>query len=83
MTVRIREIVERGHHTGSQTAVRWAVVLGLPLLGLAAVFGFDAVLGAFVAGVILRRYAPPGEENRLAPKIEAIGFGYFIPLFSS
>ena len=81
MTVRISAIVERGHQTSSQTAVRWTVVLLLFLLGLAAVFGLDAVLGAFVAGVVLRRYAPPGEGNKLAPKIEAIGFGFFIPLF--
>jgi Kef-type K+ transport system membrane component KefB len=81
MTDRVAAIVERGHQTSSQTAVRWTVVLLLFLLGLAAVFGLDAVLGAFVAGVVLRRYAPPGEGNKLAPKIEAIGFGFFIPLF--
>lgn len=81
LTARVREIMERGHSTSSQTAVRWTVVLMLFLLGLAAVFGLDAVLGAFVAGVLLRRYAPPGPGNRLAPKIEAIGFGFFIPLF--
>lgn len=81
MTDRVSAIVERGHQTSSQTAVRWTVVLLLFLLGLAAVFGLDAVLGAFVAGVVLRRYAPPGEGNKLAPKIEAIGFGFFIPLF--
>jgi Kef-type K+ transport system membrane component KefB len=81
MTDRVRELMERGHHTSSQTAVRWTVVLLLSLLGLAAVFGLDAVLGAFVAGALLRRYAPPSENNRLAPKIEAIGFGFFIPLF--
>ena len=81
MTERVKAIVDRGHQTSSQTAVRWTVVLLLFLLGLAATFGLDAVLGAFVAGVVLRRYAPPGEGNRLAPKIEAIGFGFFIPLF--
>jgi Kef-type K+ transport system membrane component KefB len=81
MTERVAAIIERGHQTSSQTAVRWTVVLLLFLLGLAAVFGLDAVLGAFVAGVVLRRYAPPGEGNKLAPKIEAIGFGFFIPLF--
>jgi len=81
MTDRVKAIVDRGHQTSSQTAVRWTVVLLLFLLGLAAKFGLDAVLGAFVAGVVLRRYAPPGEGNRLAPKIEAIGFGFFIPLF--
>lgn len=81
MTDRMLALMDRGHHTSSQTAVRWTVVLLLFLLGLAASFGLDAVLGAFVAGVILRRYAPPGERNRLAPKIEAIGFGFFVPLF--
>jgi Kef-type K+ transport system membrane component KefB len=81
MTERVQQIVARGHSTSSQTAVRWTVVLLLFLLGLAAVFGLDAVLGAFVAGVLLRRYAPPGDGNKLAPKIEAIGFGFFIPLF--
>jgi Kef-type K+ transport system membrane component KefB len=81
MTERVTAIVARGHQTSSQTAVRWTVVLLLFLLGAAAWFGLDAVLGAFVAGVILRRYAPPGDGNKLAPKIEAIGFGFFIPLF--
>ena len=39
------------------------------------------MLGAFVAGVILRRTRRPSSDNRLMPKIEAIGFGFFIPLF--
>ena len=81
MTDRLRELMDRSHHTSSQTAVRWTVVLLLFLLTIASLFGFDAVLGAFVAGVILRRYSPPGAENRLMPKVEAIGFGFFIPLF--
>jgi Kef-type K+ transport system membrane component KefB len=80
-TGRMAELFERGHHTSSQTAVRWTVVLMLFLLTLASVFGFDAVLGAFVAGVILRKYSPPSSTNRLTPKIEALGFGFFIPLF--
>ncbi len=78
---RLAAIVERGEHTSSQTAVRWTMVLLLGLLLITAKFGFDAVLGAFVAGVILRRYSPVGESNRLTPKMEAIGFGFFIPLF--
>ncbi|MGD9954612.1 MAG: cation:proton antiporter [Candidatus Nanopelagicales bacterium] len=81
MTERVRDVMARGHHTSSQTAVRWTVVLMLVLLVVASYFGFDAVLGAFVAGVILRRYSPPGAENRVLPKVEAIGFGFFIPLF--
>lgn len=80
-TERLVEVVNRGHSTSSQTAVRWTVVLLLTLLVLSSEFGFDAVLGAFIAGVILRRYSPPSEANKLLPKIEAIGFGLFIPLF--
>jgi Kef-type K+ transport system membrane component KefB len=80
-TGRVRELLDRGHHTSSQTAVRWTVVLMMSLLVIAMFFGFDAVLGAFIAGVILRTYSPPGEANRLIPKVEALGFGFFIPLF--
>ncbi len=80
-TQRVLDLLERGHHTSSQTAVRWTVVLMLGLLVVAIFFGFDAVLGAFVGGVILRTYSPPGEANRTIPKVEALGFGFFIPLF--
>ncbi|MFN8168918.1 MAG: cation:proton antiporter [Candidatus Nanopelagicales bacterium] len=81
MTQRVRELMDRGHTTSSQTAVRWTVLLLIGLLTLASFFGLDAVLGAFIAGVILRQYAPPSSYNRLMPKVEAIGFGFFIPLF--
>ncbi len=81
MSERVRELLDKGHMTSSQTAVRWTVVLLLGLLTIAARFGLDAVLGAFIAGVILHRYAPPGPTNRLMPKVEGLGFGFFIPLF--
>ena len=80
-TAKILAIIERGHKTSSQTAVRSTMLLILGLLFVSTVMGFDAVLGAFVAGLIVRRYAPEHLENKLIPKIEAIGFGFFIPLF--
>ena len=78
---RIREILERGHHTSSQTALRFTMLLMILLLSLAGYFGLDVVLGAFIAGVIFRRFSPPSEESVLQVRIEAIGFGFFIPLF--
>ncbi|MCF8551502.1 MAG: cation:proton antiporter [Candidatus Nanopelagicales bacterium] len=78
---RIKEILERGHGTSSQTAVRFSVLLVVILLTVASVFGLDAVLGAFIAGVIVRRFAPPSEESKLSVRIESIGFGFFIPIF--
>ena len=80
-TDRVRKIFERGHNTSSQTALRFALLLIIVLLTIASEFGLDAVLGAFIAGVIVRRFAPPSEESKLSVRIESIGFGFMIPLF--
>ncbi len=77
----MRAILERGHHTSSQTALRFTMLLLILLLALAGTFGLDVVLGAFIAGIIVRRFAPPTADSVLQGKIEAIGFGFLIPLF--
>ena len=38
------------------------------------------VLGAFLAGVVLRRWAP-GDVHALEGKLDAVGYGFFIPVF--
>jgi Kef-type K+ transport system membrane component KefB len=78
---RVRAVLERGHHTSSQTALRFTMLLLILLLALAGTFGLDVVLGAFIAGIIVRRFSPPSSESVLQGKIEAIGFGFLIPLF--
>ncbi len=78
---RVREILARGHQTSSQTALRFTMLLLILLLALAGSFGLDVVLGAFIAGIIVRRFAPPSHESALQVRIEAIGFGFLIPLF--
>jgi len=78
---RVRELLARGHHTSSQTALRFTMLLLILLLALAGEFGLDVVLGAFIAGIIVRRFAPPTSESALQVRIEAIGFGFLIPLF--
>jgi Kef-type K+ transport system membrane component KefB len=78
---RVRAILESGHHTSSQTALRFTMLLLILLLALAGSFGLDVVLGAFIAGIIVRRFAPPTADSILQEKIEAIGFGFLIPLF--
>jgi Kef-type K+ transport system membrane component KefB len=80
-TDRVRQVLNVGHHTSSQTAVRISMLLLIALLTVAGSFGLDVVLGAFVAGIIVRRIAPPSEESNLSLRIEAIAFGFFIPLF--
>ncbi len=80
-TSRTREVLEHGYHSSSQTGVRLTVLLIVFLLAIAGGFGFDAVLGAFTAGVIMRQYLPEGVETELQRRVEAIAFGIFIPIF--
>lgn len=78
---RVREVLERGNHSSSQTALRFTMLLLIALLALAGRFGLDVVLGAFIAGIIVRRFSPPNAESQLQVKVEAIAFGFLIPLF--
>jgi Kef-type K+ transport system membrane component KefB len=77
---KIREILSEGEHATSQTTLRWTMVLLFALLVIAADFGLDVVLGAFLAGVVLRRWAP-GDVHSLETKLDAVGYGFFIPVF--
>jgi Kef-type K+ transport system membrane component KefB len=77
---RIERIMKEGEHSTSQTTLRFTIVLLLFLLAVAARFGLDVVLGAFLAGMVLRRWAP-GDTHSLEEKLDAIGYGFFIPVF--
>jgi Kef-type K+ transport system membrane component KefB len=77
---RLERIIQEGEGSTAQTTIRWTVVLLLLLLVVAEEFGLDVVLGAFLAGIVLRRWAP-GDAHALEGKLDAIGYGFFIPLF--
>lgn len=77
---RLHNLVAEGADTTGQTTIRWSVLLLIALLVLAGEFGLDVVLGAFLAGVVLRRWTPGGAEAFQA-KLDAIGYGFFIPVF--
>jgi len=76
----IHRVIREGEHATSQTTLRWSIVLLILLLATASSFGLDVVLGAFIAGMVLRRWAP-GDVHALEGKLDAIGYGFFIPLF--
>ena len=73
-------ISREGENATSQTTLRLTVALLFALLVVADRFGLDIVLGAFLAGIILRRWAP-GDVHSLESKLDAIGYGFFIPVF--
>ena len=77
---RLLHTVRLGAETSGQTQVRLVILLLVTLGAAAAVFDLDAVLGAFAAGVILRRLLPEGHEG-LEVKLNAVAFGLLIPVF--
>lgn len=76
----IRDIFFAGRDTTSQTFVRITMLLLIALVTLSSLFSLDIVLGAFAAGFILRYIIPKGSQD-LEKKLNAIGYGFLIPLF--
>jgi Kef-type K+ transport system membrane component KefB len=77
---RFSAVANKGEHATSQTTLRITVALLFALLVVASDFGLDVVLGAFLAGVVLRKWAP-GDVHSLESKLDAVGYGFFIPVF--
>jgi Kef-type K+ transport system membrane component KefB len=69
--------------TTAQIRVRFAVVLFIAFATLATNLGLETILGAFVAGAMLKVVDRDAEmvHPLTATKLEAIGFGFLIPVF--
>ena len=82
-SARLAAILLRLQDTTAQIRVRGAFVLLVAFVTLASLLGLETILGAFIAGVILRFV--DGDRMMTHPqfrqKLEAIGFGVFIPVF--
>ncbi len=71
-------------HTSGQFAVRLVIMVLVALVGLSVALGIDMLLGAFAAGVLWRVFltgAPEADATLVEAKIEAIGFGFLVPIF--
>ncbi|PPL18354.1 cation:proton antiporter [Microterricola pindariensis] len=71
-------------HTSGQFAVRLVILVLVSLVGLSVALGIDMLLGAFAAGVLYRVLltgAPEADATLVEAKIEAIGFGFLVPIF--
>jgi Kef-type K+ transport system membrane component KefB len=77
---RLAAVVRAGQHETAQITLRGTILLLLSLVAVTDRFHLDAVLGAFLAGIVLRRWvgaAAPALES----KLDAVGYGFFVPLF--
>ena len=75
------ELLQRHLSTSTQLPVRIIILLIIALVVVASQLGLDNLLGAFAAGMIARLALSPEQNAALNPRIEAIGFGFLIPVF--
>jgi Kef-type K+ transport system membrane component KefB len=80
---RVEEDLLRLQDSSAQIRVRAAMVLMIAFVALAEGLGLEVILGSFAAGALLslldrdRRLTHPNFRT----KLEAIGFGFFVPVF--
>jgi Kef-type K+ transport system membrane component KefB len=76
-------LVARLADTSAQIRVRWTVLLVAGLALAAQALGFEAILGAFLAGMLVRTLDPdPEHTHPLYPvKLDAVGYGLLVPVF--
>ncbi len=68
-------------HSTAQLPVRISVLLVVLLVFLADKLSLDVLLGAFAAGVVVRLFIQGEDSEPITSKLEAIGFGFLIPIF--
>lgn len=74
-------LLDRHMDSSSQLPVRVLVLLVAALVVLATRLGLDNLLGAFAAGMIARLAIRPDHSKALSSKLDAVAFGFFIPVF--
>ena len=74
-------LMRRHLNSTAQLPVRISVLLVILLVYLAEKLSLDVLLGAFAAGVVVRLLIRGEDSEPITSKLEAIGFGFLIPIF--
>ena len=82
-SMRLSGALVRLQDTSAQIRVRGAFLLLAVFVVLADKFGLEAILGAFMAGAVLKLVDRDGAMThpQFHAKLEAAGFGIFVPFF--
>ncbi|MBV8489579.1 MAG: cation:proton antiporter, partial [Candidatus Eremiobacteraeota bacterium] len=74
-------VVARSIATSGQFPVRLASAILIVLVALTAQLNMDVVLGAFVAGMLLRALIPAEHHESVAVRLDGLGFAFLVPMF--
>ncbi len=80
---RLRSVLRQLQDTTAQIRIRGAFLLLVALTALATSLGLEVILGAFLAGAILKLVDRDTLMTHpdLGAKLDAVGYGVFIPVF--
>jgi Kef-type K+ transport system membrane component KefB len=78
---RMVSLLNRHLESSAQLPVRVSLLFIVLLVLLAETLGLDVLLGAFAAGIVVRLFSASSETEAIRGKLEAIGFGFLIPIF--
>jgi Kef-type K+ transport system membrane component KefB len=78
---RVVSLLNRHLESSAQLPVRVSLLFIVLLVLLAETLGLDVLLGAFAAGIVVRLFSASSETEAIRGKLEAIGFGFLIPIF--
>ncbi len=76
----LRNVFEELSHATAQIKIRAAFTIMLFFMVISEALGTEIILGAFLAGAILSLFRS-SEDARLTHQLEAVGFGFLIPIF--
>lgn len=80
-TPRVLALLQKHLNSSAQLPVRISVLLVVLLVWVASELGLDVLLGAFAAGIVVRLFTVGEHQHAIGTKLEAIGFGFLIPIF--
>ncbi len=80
----LHRVVGATLHTSGQFAMRVVLLILAALVALSVFLDIDMLLGAFTAGIVWRvliRDAAESDRREVESKIEAVAFGFLVPVF--
>jgi Kef-type K+ transport system membrane component KefB/Trk K+ transport system NAD-binding subunit len=76
----VRKVIDELSFATTQIKVRIAIAIMLVLVALSELIGSEIILGAFMAGMVIRLISTPSDAH-VEEQLETIGYGFFIPIF--
>lgn len=76
-----RMVIIDGSNSTASTTLRMIFLVLVSLLALSAILQLDIVLGAFAAGIIVRRLVPAVLVEETEEKLTDIGYSFLVPTF--